>query len=147
MKKRPFLVSFAALASLVAVLLISAPTVSSDRAGECAGEHRSGRAKANGLEGNNLVERSHCDREHHHDDDDDDGDDSHTATCAELLVAFGEQSDNYNTQRLEAMAKAWPDPEETGEVWADYFEALADLFEEVGEDLADLADGECPFPS
>ena len=46
-------------------------------------------------------------------------------------------------QRLEALAKAWPDPEETGEAWADYFEALADLFEDFGEDLADA---ECPFP-
>ncbi len=138
-KKRPFLVSFAALASLVAVLLISAPTVSSDRGSECATEHRSGQARANAVERDDLVERSHCAREHH----DDDGDDDDTATCAELLLAFGEQSDNLNTLRLEAIAKAWPDPEETGEVWAEYFEELADLFEEFGEDLADA---ECSFP-
>ncbi len=140
MKKRRFLVSLAALASLVAVLLISAPTVSSDRASECAREHRSGRAKADVPGGDNLVERSHCAREHH---DDDEGDDNDTVTCAELLLAFGEQSGDYNTQRLEALAKAWPDPEEAGEVWAEYFEELADLFEAFGEDLADA---ECSFP-
>ena len=77
------------------------------------------------------------------DRDDDGDDDKDTVTCAELLLAFGEQSDNFNTQRLEAMAKAWPDPEETGEVWAEYFEELAELFEEFGEDLADA---ECSFP-
>ncbi len=136
-KKRPFLASFAALASLVVVLLISAPTVSSDRASECAREHRSGRARANVLESNNLVERSHCARE-------DDGDDNITATCEELLLAFGKQSDSFNTQRLEALTEAWPDPEEIGEVWAEYFEALAELFEDFGDDLADA---ECPFPS
>ena len=76
-------------------------------------------------------------------DSDDDRDDNHAATCAELLAAFGEQADHFNTQRLEARAEAWPDPEEKGEVWAEYFEALADLFEELGEDLADA---ECSFP-
>lgn len=78
--------------------------------------------------GDNLVERSRCAREHH---DDDDGDYNDTVTCAELLLAFGEQSDSFNTQRLEAIAKAWPDPEEAGEVWAEYFEELADLFESL----------------
>ena len=99
------------------------------------------------LESDNLVERSHCAREHHDDDDSDDNDDkddNDTATCAELLFAFGEQSQNFNVQRLEALAEAWPDPEEAGEVWAEYFEALADLFEDFGEDLADA---ECSFPS
>ena len=140
MKKRSFLVSFLVVVALVPVLLISTPTVSSDRASECAREHRSGRANTNGPESDDLTERSHCAREH---DDDDDSDDNDAATCEELLVAFGEKSDGFNTQRLEALAKAWPDPEETGEVWAEYFEALSDLFEDFGEDLADA---ECSFP-
>ena len=76
-------------------------------------------------------------------DDDDDDDDNDTTTCAGLLASFGEESDHYNTRRIEALAKAPPDPEETGEVWAEYFEALADLFEEFGKDLADA---ECSFP-
>ena len=105
-KKRPFLVSFLVLVALVPVLLISAPTASSDS--------------------------------------DDDGDDNHTAICAELFAAFGEQADHFNTERLEELPEAWPDPEEIGEVWAEYFEALADLFEELGEDLADA---ECSFPA
>ena len=75
---------------------------------------------------------------------DKDDDDNDTATCLGLLAAFGKQSDNFNTQLFEALAKAWPDPEETGEVWAEYFEELADLFEEFGEDLADA---ECSFPA
>ena len=104
-KKRPFLVLFLALVTLVSVLLISAPTAASDG--------------------------------------DDDGDDHHTATCAGLSDTFNEQADHFSTQLVEARAEAWPDPEETGEVWAEYFEALADLFEDFGEDLADA---ECSFP-
>ena len=105
MKKRPFLVSFLVLVTLVPVLLISAPTASSHG--------------------------------------DDEGDDQDTATCDGLREAFDEQAHDFDTQLFEAMAKAWPDPEETGDVWGEYFEALADLFEEFGEDLADA---ECPFP-
>ena len=80
-----------------------------------------------------------------HDDDDGDND---TATCAdlllvELLLEFGGRSDDLNNQRIEALAKARSDPEEAGEVWAEYFEELADLFEDFGEDLADVG---CPFP-
>ena len=68
----------------------------------------------------------------------------HSPTCEELLFAFGEQSHNFNMERLEALAEARPDPEAIGEVWAEYYEELADLFEDFGEDLADA---ECPFPS
>ena len=78
------------------------------------------------------------------DRDVDDDDDNDAATCGQLLFAFGEKSHYFNTERLEAMARAWPDPEETGEVWAEYFEELAELFEDFGEDLADA---ECPFPT
>ena len=78
------------------------------------------------------------------DRDDDDDDDNYAADCPELLIAFGKQLNHFNALRIKALAKAPSDPEEIGEVWAEYFEELADLVEDFGEDLADA---KCPFPS